>query len=836
MATDTIQEAIQWITRHHDGGVYEIRIPDTSRAGVVSGYFDLQHTPATEQAVKQYDGQANIYITLNPVKAALSARAHNRLKERTKLTTSGKDILRRSLLLVDVDTKRETGISSTDKEKAQALAVITAVKEYLYEQGWPEPLYADSGNGYHLLYRIDLPNDDTSTALVKSCLDALHSKFSSDRADVDTSVSDANRISKLYGTMACKGDSTEDRPHRRSRIISLPEPSEISDIVSLTLLQELAAMAPVAVIVRQQGDTATKSPKNGKGFDLQGFMEKHGLAVKYTKEGAEKTTYVLENCPFDSTHTGKDVALFLFADGSIGFKCLHNSCADKHWKDVRELFEPGCYERKGKYHLRETDNPAMNDVGNTERFAAKHSSEVKHCSEFGWLYWDGTRWAPGEKYVLEIAKTIYMDILNEAEEAKGKDERNSLLRFAIQTGNERRVKALLSLAESMPEISIEAKQLDRNPWLLNIQNGTVDLQTGKLKPHTKEDYITKLAPVTGDPTVAIPFWEDYLQKVFKGDADLTHFVQKVIGYMLTGITREKKLFVALGGGDNGKGTLFNTMRSILGEDYTAISPPEALMEIDKPAGGATELIARLAGKRYVLTEETGQGKKLNVALIKTVTGGTDSLTARFLHKNSFQFDPELKLVFSTNHKPVIRDQTDSIWRRVVLIPFDTKFRAADDPEGDFEIDLGFKTKLEAEYPGILAWAIQGCCLWQQEGLLFPAAVKEATNEYRQESDILGNFLAEKCSIHPLASETTKDLYIAYCDWCSESSDTPVIKKTFIGCLRQKYKYKKGAHNVRTFYGIGLYGKPAAVSVSESELAEKHIPPMKEDKGIIYDKV
>lgn len=210
---------------HEPGAVFEIRIPKTGRTGTIAGWFDNLETAA--QAIAKWDGKANVYVTLNSVNPALLARAANRLKERADTLTQDKDIQRRRWFLVDCDPVKPAGISATDEEKEAARERALAIRAWLTKRGWPAAVLADSGNGFHLLYRVDLPNDDASRDLLKECLSALAFQFDDERVTVDTSVYNAARITKLYGTLAVKGDNTEDRPHRRSGLLEGPDKREV---------------------------------------------------------------------------------------------------------------------------------------------------------------------------------------------------------------------------------------------------------------------------------------------------------------------------------------------------------------------------------------------------------------------------------------------------------------------------------------------------------------------------------------------------------------------------------------------------------------------------------
>ena len=326
------------------GELYELRCPKTGNDGTVSGYFD-DLTKLAYHADYWSGVAPAVYITLNPVKRDLLARAANRVQRRASSTTADHEVTHRRRLLLDFDPVRPVGVSSTDEEHEAAIARAKESKEWLGTQGLPEPLLADSGNGAHLVYGLDLANDDISRLLVENFLKAVAERFSDDKVNVDISVFNAARISKVYGTMACKGDDIPERPHRLSRIIEAP--SILSPVP-----QELVAAIATPVIASGGMDwplLQSESKRiNGSGCQdtsawVDRFLEKHGIGVRQTKEGNGKwlRRWVLERCPFcDSEDTA--AALTISEEGKIGFRCLHNRCTEprKRWSDFRLHFEP----------------------------------------------------------------------------------------------------------------------------------------------------------------------------------------------------------------------------------------------------------------------------------------------------------------------------------------------------------------------------------------------------------------------------------------------------------------------------------------------------------------
>lgn len=317
------------------GGVVEVRILDCPRPGMTTaGYFN-DYKKLTE-AVSRYDGKANIYATLNPVNPALLARATNRLVERLKNTTGDGDIIARRWLLVDIDPVRPSGIAATDGEKGAAKKLAQAIYTWLKGEGWPEPVTADSGNGYYLLYRVDLPNDGESRDLIQNCLAALSLHFDNEQATIDTSVYNAARIIRLIGTVNAKGDNIPERPHRRSKLLRVPEGLAP---VPVEKLRELAALAPKPQYEPRMA---------GEFFDLEHWIAEHGLPVVQKKKWQNGTAWILNPCPMNPEHTNKSAFIVQFSNGAIGAGCHHNSCQGWGWRELREKYEPGAYDRPAR--------------------------------------------------------------------------------------------------------------------------------------------------------------------------------------------------------------------------------------------------------------------------------------------------------------------------------------------------------------------------------------------------------------------------------------------------------------------------------------------------------
>jgi len=360
-----------------EGSVAELRILNT-RKGTVSGYFDDFDKLA--QAASEWDGKApGVYVTLNPVNPDLLARASNHVTEFAKHTTSDTDVARRRWLPVDCDPVRPSGISSTTEEHDAAIARAKAIGEALRVQGWPRPVWSDSGNGGHLLYRIDLPNDQDSTDLIKRCLEALDLLFSDDAVTVDVTNHNPARIWKLYGTKAAKGDSTEERPHRPSSVLyTPPEPAT----VDVALLRELAGSAPQRAVANRTGEE----------FDLDAFIAANNLPVARTGTWTQGSKWLLNPCPWNPEHTDGSAYIVQFHNGAIAAGCHHNGCTGNDWAALRTLYDPG-YERRREQRHNGASAPAEITTTEPEAEDAPHVPVLVRLSdvtprEVQWL-WPG---------------------------------------------------------------------------------------------------------------------------------------------------------------------------------------------------------------------------------------------------------------------------------------------------------------------------------------------------------------------------------------------------------------------------------------------------------------
>jgi putative DNA primase/helicase len=413
----------------------------------------------------------------------------------------------------------------------------------------------------------------------------------------------------------------------------------------------------------------------------------------------------------------------------------------------------------GNSHL--TDK--WTDVGNKDRFLRHFADQVRYDPSRGWMVWDGKRWeqdVDGGK-VLNFAVMVARSLYTEEEPT---DEKQCQLwrQFVKGTNQVGKIRAFVELAKCDPTIRVYSDVWDSNPWILNCANGILDLKTGEIRDHDPLAYCTYITRAAYQKGATSELWTKCLAMWQPIEAK-RGYLQRHAGYDLTGSTREQTAVFHFGDGSNGKTIYTGTQEWIMG-DYAARVPMAVLVD-DKPRGGqASPDVARLAGRRLVIASEITSAKGLNESIIKDLTGG-DTLTARFLNANPFEFRPSFKLVFFGNHKPQIRNQDDGIWRRLPLVEWATKIE-----EANKDKDLLAKLQSDENMSGILSWMVEGCLAWQESGLATPEEVQESSNSYRAEQDQIGKFLGECCVLGEGLFCPTKTLRGAYERWCEDNGE------------------------------------------------------------------
>ncbi|PGW24526.1 DNA primase [Bacillus thuringiensis] len=426
----------------------------------------------------------------------------------------------------------------------------------------------------------------------------------------------------------------------------------------------------------------------------------------------------------------------------------------------------------------------LTEMGNAERIAYEYGHVIKYINDVGWYIWDGKRWKVDTKKEIErITAKVLRSLSKSDDEAEAKWSRMC----------ERRNIRMNSIKDLMPLVPGERGDFDTHKYLLNVENGIVDLKTGKLQQHDRELGLTKITNIAFDENAKCPEWLNFLDQIFQGDKELAEYMQRLIGYSLTGEITEQIMVFLIGGGSNGKSTFINIIKDIMG-DYGRQAKSDTF--IKKKETGANNDIARLVGSRFVSAIESEDGEQLSEAFVKQITGG-EPVLARFLRQEFFEFIPEFKVFFTTNHKPVIKGVDEGIWRRIRLIPFNLQLPKE-------KRDKKLPEKLSLEMPGILNWAIEGCLKWQQSGLNDPSIVMKATGDYKEEMDILGPFMFECCFKREDVQVEAKDLYEVYANWCFKNGEHQLKNRAFYRILEsQGFKRERGNRNKYYIKGVTL---------------------------------
>ncbi len=534
----------------------ELRIPNSPHK-VISGYFTDR-----DQLIAECEGQSgglgveSVYTTLNPVNPALLARADNRLKGWAKHTTADADITRRAWLPLDCDAVRPAGISATDAEWEAAIAAVREVRGYLTDQGFPDSLLGDSGNGGHALYRVDLPNTQEVATKMGLFLERLAGQlgFDPSRVKLDTTVYNAARIWKVYGTKVQKGDEVGGRRHRLARILELPRQLEP---VPLGLLEKVIGQdtKPVTSLPGQAPSSPPAADREGfrrSSLFAEQVVKRGGLEVVRTKEDYRGgVLWVLDRCPFCDNADGT-AHVEVRADGKLCFACKHNRCKDNHWREFRTKCDP-CGEAGGsdfgwiEEMVREAPAaghepaappppPQAGDEPYTELLFAHRISEayddrMRWCREIkSWLVWDGRRWDADERAAYNLVVAHLEAVKEGISRTPDPDRRKRLLARYLPFETNNKIESVLKICSR--KLSDSLDDYDRDGWLLNAWNGTIDLRTGNLLSHDPARRIRKITRVAYDPEATCPLWEKVLDRLLAGRADLVGYLHKLVGSFL----------------------------------------------------------------------------------------------------------------------------------------------------------------------------------------------------------------------------------------------------------------------------------------------------------------
>lgn len=447
--------------------------------------------------------------------------------------------------------------------------------------------------------------------------------------------------------------------------------------------------------------------------------------------------------------------------------------------------------------LRETASRTT-DSANADAFVELHGKGYLYCIDWqSWLSWDGKRWqragarervvnaamltarsafARGIGAVRTLEERIRVAALSGQRDEDAENElkrEKTLLRWHETSQNMPRLNACVEALQT--RLVVRLSELDVDPWLLNVRNGTIDLRTAELRPHEREDRLTQLADIEWSDDATCPTWDAFVHGAMGGDLALVLYLQRLVGYAMTGLTTEHILAFFHGGGQNGKSTFVGTVRSLLGE-YACAAPRDLLFEEKKGGKAHPTELARLYAKRFVACSEIGEHETMDEAKVKDLTGG-DAVAVRRMREDFWDLIPTHTLFLSGNHKPVVRGADLGIWRRIRLIPWLVEVT----PD---KVDKNLPEKLRREASGILRWCVQGCLEWQRIGLVEPESVTAATKEYREESDTLGGFLQSYAVFDKESKCVRSTLRKRYEEWCQEVGHQPVGARRLAARLRE----------------------------------------------------
>jgi putative DNA primase/helicase len=457
----------------------------------------------------------------------------------------------------------------------------------------------------------------------------------------------------------------------------------------------------------------------------------------------------------------------------------------------------------------------LTEWGNAKRLIRDHGQNLRYSKSLGWFEWDGCRWKPDQTGAIWArAKDTVRQLGMEAANTVDDKQRQATLRWALDSEQKKIMSAMIELAWSEPGVSILPDQLDADPWALNTPSGTVDLKTGALRPHQQSDLISKITSVPYDPKADCPRWKNTLSEIFANDPIMVAYLQRALGYSISGFIGEHALFLCHGTGRNGKNTVLDTVGTIL-RDYATIANPRTFLTIGQ--NDHLAMIADLMGRRFVPTDEVEEGEQLAESMVKRLTGNK-TLKARFMHKNPFEFPVLFKVWMLANCKPEIQGQDEGIWSRIRLIPFEVYFPPEKRIKGLSDILIA------EEGPGILRWLVDGCLLWQKHGLAEPEKVKNAIREYRSEQNVLMDFISQCCDSF-LHNETLReqvrvnfsDLYGRYAAWCKENGEKKVLTARKFGLKLTPLGYRPHDSNGKTVrLGLKLKDRPKTTSGADDQ--------------------
>lgn len=454
----------------------------------------------------------------------------------------------------------------------------------------------------------------------------------------------------------------------------------------------------------------------------------------------------------------------------------------------------------------------MTDTGNAQRLFDRFGKQIRYSyNRKKWYFWTGKQWILDEMgEVKKLADDICEDLKREAWQIQDDDMQEAAFKFAKATANTTRKEAMVKECQHLRGIPAAPDDFDAYPNYLNAQNGIVNLRNGELMPHDPNFMMSKICDCEYDIEYKKPeMWLRFLDDITNGDKGLQEYIQRSVGYSISGSNAEQCAYFLYGMGNNGKSTFLDTIADMLGTYAMNVQPDTIMLQsrLGSSGGGANSDVARLKSARFVTCEEPTEGMRLNEGLLKQLTGGS-KVTARHLYGDEFEFTPEFKIWCATNHKPVIRGTDLGIWRRIKLLPLEVTIPKE-------KVDKNLKYKLRKEFPQILAWAVEGCMMWQKDGLAEPVCVVESTKDYRNEMDLVAGFIEQCVMIDYAAFDRVmaSDLFYVYRQWAKQNNEWEMSSKRFFTEVSKKLPEKGRS-------GKGIYYSKIRFTDYAKEIAPK----------------
>ncbi len=753
------------------GDVIELRALGKMKNAVQSGYFkDFAKLAEVIKVLDTTGEHKGIYLVLNKINPALYARSPDRLSTPREAiaTTSDADIQARRWLPVDFDAIRPAEISSSEEEHQAALQRSKEVREALGAIGWPEPVRSDSGNGAHLVFAINLPNDEKSTELIELVLKALDALFSDNNVKIDTKNYNASRIWKAYGTMTRKGANVPDRPWRRSQILEVP--GELRPVP-----EELLASMAWEFKQKEEAERS-QAPVQAGAIDLEQWLSSHGIdVVKRKSAHGGGTMYVLEKCPWDSSHIDRSAWAVQFPSGAIAAGCHHNSCSGKGWRDLRRLYEPDQPSRKEsvpltppkpgrkaltQLQLADVADIEFNNDGSTKsvRFNPSRAADAV-CQYLTVLSTpDKKIWVYEAGYYRPDGDVVIDQVLD------------SVAGNAYSISASKEVLKKIYLRTLVP-----FEDLDRNPYLLCVQNGVVDLLTGTFSEHSPEYRITMPCPIRYDPAARPELFVAFLEDSCSNDDDRLTLLDWLVACACL-IEFEYLLFL-LGHGGNGKHVYEAVLMALFGSESTEAISLEELTS-SKYAMGF------LRRARMCIATETNP-TRATTELIKKISGN-DWLSSDVKNKDRVRFKAFTQLLFDSNSMPIFEDCSFGFQRRFTRINMPYLFCDSPDPQDPMEKQkdghLIEKLTSPEELSGILNLIIR-----RAKDIARDRRIHRRENDYReyeQQSHSVNDFIEKFIEFHPewreneSYQESSDYLYSKFEEYCKYTVGAKVSRKTF----------------------------------------------------------